>query len=67
MVKAVQQRSAQLMHTSERQLHLRLDPSRSRNPKTHCSLDQELQQGRFPDTRFAAQHQHTAVTVASIH
>jgi len=67
MVKAVQQRSAQLVYPGECQLHLRLDPGRSDDPKTRSAFHQQLQQGRLPNTGLAAQHQHTAVSTASTH
>jgi hypothetical protein len=43
------------MHPSERQLHLRLHPSRTRHTKPRRLLDRVIQQRRLADAGFTAQ------------
>ena len=57
---SVQQRQAQLMHPRERKLHLRLDPSRTRDANPRCPGGHVLQKRGLTDTGLTAEDQDTA-------
>ena len=60
----LKERGAQLLNRRERELHLRLDPGRPRDPKPPPSLDRVLKQRGLADARVAMHHQHAATTAA---
>jgi hypothetical protein len=63
-VEPVEHRRAQLMHPRERQLHLGLDPRRTRDPTSGRPLSQVRQQRRLADAGLPANHQRPASPLA---
>jgi hypothetical protein len=63
-VEPLQDRAQQLVLTSERQLHLGLDPGATQDPEPSRLLGRILQQGALPDSHRAANHQHATTPPA---
>jgi hypothetical protein len=61
----LKERSTQLLSRRERELHLRLDPDGTGDPKLGCSLDHILEQRGLADTRLAIHHQCSAMPGAN--
>ena len=60
VLKAIEQRRAQLMKRRERELHLRLNPDRTQNSQIRRRGDRVVEKRGFPDPGLAFQHQRPA-------
>ena len=58
---ALQERSAELLQTCERELYLRFDARRPRDLAPGRTVTQIVQQGGLADARLSAQHQDPAL------
>jgi hypothetical protein len=60
MIEPVEHLPTELMHTGERQLRLGLQAGDAGDAKAGRRIDGVVEEGRFADSRLAAEHQHAA-------
>jgi hypothetical protein len=66
LVEAIEHRGAQLVQSAVRELHLRLDPDRSRDLPTLRLLDDEIEEDGLPDAGLAAKDDDPTATVERV-